>query len=60
VLCTRQRPQGQRPVKPSGTALDEAAQPLGGVLDRKHRRQQFPQVCSGGLLGLGAPRPGVG
>jgi hypothetical protein len=27
---------------------------------RSSSRQQFPQVRSGGLLGLGAPRPGVG
>jgi hypothetical protein len=44
----------------SGAALGEAAQPFGSVLARKHRRQQIPQVRNGGLLGLGAARPGAG
>src|SRR6266545_783977 len=35
----------------AGAALDEAAQPLSGVLASKHHRQQLSQVRDGGPLG---------
>jgi hypothetical protein len=46
--------------KVGGAALQEAADPLGGVVAGQDGRQQRRQVLCGRLLGGGAGRPRVG